>query len=937
MSSLYKHLTLGNLVAFGTGMAFTLMLLVSAYKSIMHEEEAALSVKFGVARGSLVEKISAAHEVLNSLKLQFNLSSVDADQFRILSEDALQLHSYIKSVKYYALVKDDDRADFESSLRQEGYSTFAITVDKNQQYLPAQRSTIYFPLVFQEPFNPVTVRAMGSDALANKDLQPYFEAAIDSSKPVQAVSDRSYLIIRAIYAGKEEASIKGVNERRKMVNGIVSIEIDAQTLLPADYLQDLISLTLQTEDIYSNQSTIKVLSYTTDLNSGNRIRLSAISGSRNIVMGGRNYELKINRALYWKSTYFPPLLGAVLGGSFLTVLLLFLARAISSKAVLLQHRNKEIQNIVEARTHELAFERDRAQVTLESIAEAVITTDKLGMIEYMNPVAEQLMGWSAQAVIGKPIFNSYKVIDEQTREELNSSVQLCLANGESMRRQESALLISHDGNSVAINESVAPIFDKDGQISGAVLIFHDVSVMRTLTRQIYHQATHDTLTGLPNRLLLKERIEIEISRARRDNKKVAVMFVDLDRFKLVNDSLGHAVGDELLQQVAARFSDCARDTDIVSRLGGDEFVVVMGDIFDINQAEMMADRLLKSLRQPFMHELHEFYVGASIGISLFPDSGETSEDLMTHADIAMYRVKEQGKNSYLIFNPATDSKGKPRFSMEAELRHAIERKQLILHYQPQIETMTGRIVGVEALVRWNHPAKGMVSPAEFIPLAEESGLIVEIGNWVMYEACRQNKSWQDMGLPRISMAVNLAHRQFFNANLISGVQRTLDETGLDAEFLDIELTEGILAENATQANARLTELKALGVHLSIDDFGTGYSSLAYLKNFPIDMVKIDRCFVKDIESDSKDAEICMAIIAMTHSLKLKVVAEGVETIAQHDFLRSKGCDIIQGFLFSKPLNALLAEDFLRQYQNSIGASGKMDTYINTNSNLNHTE
>ncbi len=421
--------------------------------------------------------------------------------------------------------------------------------------------------------------------------------------------------------------------------------------------------------------------------------------------------------------------------------------------------------------------------------------------------------------------------------------------------------------------------------------------------QLRFIATHDSLTDLPNRSLFNERLRHALHQSTRYSRGIAVMFIDMDRFKVVNDSLGHSAGDRLLQDSAKRLAECLRESDTVARLGGDEFVVMIENFTAPKDAIAVAQKVLASLARPFFVDGQEFLMSASIGISTFPDDGKDAETLLKNADIAMYRAKDQGRNNYQFYSAQMNKHTFERLAMESSLRRAVERNEFLLHYQPKLDLRTGAISGVEALVRWQHPDWGMVSPAQFIPLAEESGLIVQIGEWVLKAACEQNKRWRDQGIPPLRVAVNLSARQFAQKTLLGDIAKTIAESGLTPESLELEITESLVMTNPEHATETLHKLKAMGISLSIDDFGTGYSSLAYLKRFPIDCVKIDRSFIKDIPTEADDMAITKGVIALGHSLRLKVVAEGVETVEQRDFLRSNDCDEMQGYLFSKPLPA----------------------------------
>ena len=431
-------------------------------------------------------------------------------------------------------------------------------------------------------------------------------------------------------------------------------------------------------------------------------------------------------------------------------------------------------------------------------------------------------------------------------------------------------------------------------------------LMKAITERtqanLYRLAHHDALTGLPNRLLFIDRLGQAMAQANRNERLVAVMLLDLDRFKAINDTLGHTMGDLLLRNVAEFLVSCVREDDTVARLGGDEFTIMLPEIQHIQDAATVAQKILDAFTRPFFLDGHELFIGTSIGIALYPFNEDLSL-LLRNADIAMYEVKQQGGNNYQFYTAEMNTASLQRLSLEGALRRALERGEFVLHYQPQIDLTRGEIVGVEALVRWQHPERGLLGPMEFIPLAEENGLIVPIGEWVLRTACAQARAWQEAGLRPIRVAVNLSVRQFYQKNLVETVARILEQTGLDSRYLELEITESCLMQNTQTTVALLAELNRLGMRISIDDFGTGYSSLSYLKRFPVDTLKIDRSFVCDIGTDPDDDAIVKAIIALAQSLELRVVAEGVETPEQLHFLRTHGCNEIQGYLISRPLPA----------------------------------
>jgi diguanylate cyclase (GGDEF)-like protein len=436
--------------------------------------------------------------------------------------------------------------------------------------------------------------------------------------------------------------------------------------------------------------------------------------------------------------------------------------------------------------------------------------------------------------------------------------------------------------------------------------------LEAANRQLRHLATHDALTGLPNRVLLDDRLKQAIMHAQRDSHHFAVVMLDLDRFKVVNDSLGHRAGDDLLSQMAQRLQGAVRNVDTVARVGGDEFVLVLSPLSSRGDAQDVTQKAVDAIRATVAVAGVDLRVSASVGIAMFPDGGTTADSLLAHADAAMYCAKNRGRNQIQHFEPGMDSATRERVKLESDLHGALERGELTLHYQPKVETDSDCFHSAEALIRWNHPELGMIAPEDFIPLAEDCGLIVPIGEWVLLEACRQARAWQLAGLPQLRMAVNVTATQFRQGNLLDVIREALETAGLEPRHLELELTESAVMTNPEESTALLEKLSEMGVLVSVDDFGTGYSSMSYLRRFPIDKLKIDRMFVKDLMSCSDDASIVQAIISLAHSLRLKVVAEGVETAEQLRSLRAMGCDQYQGFHFSPPLPANEFADLLRR-------------------------
>ena len=589
---------------------------------------------------------------------------------------------------------------------------------------------------------------------------------------------------------------------------------------------------------------------------------------------------------------------------------------------------QSLRNIIQRKAVEEAFylEKTRAEIALNSIGDAVLCTGLAGNIDYLNIAAEKLTGWSREDAQGHPIGDVFKIINGVTRKPERNTVDLVLAHNKAMGLPSNTLLIRKDGSETAIEDSASPIHDWGGRLTGAVIVFHDVSIAQAMVIKMTHLAQHDFLTNLPNRVLLNDRIAQGIMLAKRQGTQLAVLFLDLDNFKHINDSLGHATGDKLLQSVSQRLSSCVRSSDTVSRQGGDEFVILLlTDGKQTEHAALTADKILAALGMPHTVAKHELHITTSIGISVYPADGQDADTLIKSADSAMYHAKEQGRNNYQFFNSDMNIRAVERQLIEAHLRHALEKQEFVLHYQPKVNLDSGLITGAEALLRWIHPLWGMELPERFVPIAEDCGLIVPIGRWVLREACTQAKRWLDAGLAPVSVAVNISALEFRHKDFFAGVRTILQETGLDACYLQLEITESVLMSDAESSSTILQGLKDMGVQLAVDDFGTGYSSLSYLKQFPIDVLKIDQSFVQDIGVANDEGIIVSAVIGMGNSLKYLVVAEGVENQLQLTFLKAQHCTEGQGYLFSRPLQAERFAELLANTEQDLTQAGALAT------------
>jgi len=541
------------------------------------------------------------------------------------------------------------------------------------------------------------------------------------------------------------------------------------------------------------------------------------------------------------------------------------------------------------------------RVTIGSIGDAVICIDSRGRIVLLNLVAEELTGWPLAEAIGQPMDKVLRIVDATTRKAILDIAGRAADAGRTEHLLVNCVLIRRDGREIFVEDSVAPIHNSEGETTGSVIVFRDVTEARALAEKLIHSAQHDALTGLPNRTLLNDRVRQAIFLARRQKGQAAVLFLDLDGFKHINDTLGHHMGDQLLQSVAKRLQDCVRTPDTVSRQGGDEFVVLLQELHHAGDAAVAANRMLNAIAEAHTIGEHQIYVTGSVGISLYPDDGLDVETLFKNADTAMYQAKRNGRQSYQFFKPGINAYAEQRYSIEQGLRRALDHNEFTLHYQPKIDLKSGTITGAEALLRWTHPTRGMVPPEQFIPIAEESGLILPIGAWVLHDACKQVRKWLDAGLPCGTMAVNVSSVQFRNEEFLGSLFTELNDSGLNPQSLELEMTESVLMKNPGLTAPILKTLRESGVQVSVDDFGTGYSSLSYLQQFPLDALKIDQSFVRRLGKAPDDTAIVSAIISMGRSLHLRVIAEGVETLEDLAFLKTRECDEGQGYYFSYPM------------------------------------
>jgi diguanylate cyclase (GGDEF)-like protein/PAS domain S-box-containing protein len=554
-----------------------------------------------------------------------------------------------------------------------------------------------------------------------------------------------------------------------------------------------------------------------------------------------------------------------------------------------------MQDITERHNAEQTMRKLSA--ALEQTADAVMITDSSGNIEYVNAAFTTLTGYTSLEACG----NTPRMLKSGQQPDIfYRRLWNAVLKGEVF----SDIIVNKrkDGSFYYESKTITPQKDRFGQITHFISTGKDITEQMLLQEQMQHLAHHDALTGLPNRILLMDRLEQAIARSRWRQRHVAVLFLDMDRFKVINDTLGHTAGDQLLTQMAERLQICVREGDTVARLGGDEFAIILNDIATIEDVAHRVQKILDAVKSPFSLEGRDLFVTTSIGISMHPEDGDNGQLLLKRADVAMYKAKISGKNNFQFYTDRDESKELEKFGLETDLRRALERHEFFLVYQPQVDAASKKINGMEALLRWRHPSGRIVPPLEFIPLLEETGMILAVGDWVLQAACAQAQALREEGLPPQTVAVNISLHQFRQPGFVQRVRDVLQQTGLAPEYLELEITEGVLIDNVKEAAQTLEELSAVGVSLSIDDFGTGYSSMHYLRRLPFDVLKIDKSFVQGLPYDKDDGAIVTAIITLAHSMELKLVAEGVETREQFEFVSDLGCHSIQGYFFSNPVS-----------------------------------
>ena len=835
---------------------------------------------------------------------------VELNNFLNSTHSIRQLHPDIQVITWDVLVKNEERSLFEKQMQAIHHLNYQITKRDDQGNMTRiENKQEYAAAAYVSPYKN-NEKALGYDPTSNPELSAFFYTARDTGKAtitsrvnlVQSGNDRIG-IINYLPAYKQGYLLDTIRQRQiAFIGNLASIYYLDDIIVDELKALPLVDTDLTILDITENDRPIQLYSTVTNASVDNDFTAYYVTHIAN-----RIWQIKITpTANYFKNNYS--------GNVWIVLFIGMLFTATMTVALMISTgRRARIEEVVSQRTASLLKAKEDLRllaITFES-NEAIMITDSNNLIMRVNQAFTKMTGYTQEEVLGKDpdILSSGKHSDSFYQNMRQALLENGSYESEIWNRRK-------NGQVYPERHLITSITDKSGKIINYVSVFSDITTQKAHEDRIQFLAFYDQLTSLPNRRLLLDRLQYNLSLSQRNKKHGVLMFLDLDDFKKINDSLGHEVGDELLQQAAARIKLPLRRADTVARLGGDEFVILVanqtleGDAL-IEFASNLAENIIEAFQQPFHIKGYEHHISTSIGITIFPPTEQTAVSILGQADTAMYKSKKMGKNTFCFYEQAMQAIAEAKLALEHDLRRAIEQQQFSLNYQPQVDN-SGKLLAVEALIRWHHPERSWVSPAEFIPLAEDSGLIIPIGQWVLVNACTQLQSWLQQGLQIQHISVNVSPKQFRQNDFIANIKSALNQSGLPAKNLMLEITEGIVLDNVEDTIQKMDTLKQIGIQFSIDDFGTGYSSLSYLKRLPIDELKIDQSFVRDIATDKDDAAIVATIIAMASHLNLTVVAEGVENFQQLDFLTANGCVLFQGYHFSRPLTAVDLRSFVQK-------------------------
>ena len=853
-----------------------------------------------------------AAEAMRAINLLLgSTAKVDEAQFARFAAPLAGAHPYIQALAFYRFVRADERDAYEAA-RRAHWPDFRIRERRGAGFEPAAVRPLYLPLdkIIPEPVEHIAHgydiwafgphRTLVERTLARKDW-----TASGLVPLIEPKGGHGIVIAMPLAGDGRGAGPDGAEGVTEVVIDVASLI--EQKLLSANLLRHRGVEVALAGQVDGKATMLEVARYGHAVPDepawwGKLLGAHLVERSQRFDVYGQSWELRA-RAREAAAVH--------LGSSVLLVLSLVCTLAVTAYVHASVTRRRRVERLVELSTADLRRTSETMRLYFRAIdasANGVILVDATRPgypIEYVNPAFMRMRGYGRDELNGRRLDELIAGLPEQAAvHELQNTMR--------EEREGHALLRLRrkDGSELYAEVYVAPVHGADGRTEHFVITEYDVTTAKRYEAELEHRARYDALTGLPNRALLGDRIERAVVFAGQHGRQGWVVALDLDHFKYVNDSLGHPAGDRVLQQAARRITAAVRPADTVARTGGDEFVLMLIERNGEDQVMATVDAVLRAVGQPFEDEGRRFHLSCSAGIAAFPTDGRDAETLVKHAEIAMYRAKEAGRDTARFYLPGMNERVGERLALVDAMRVALAGNQFELHYQPQILLATGRVIGMEALIRWRHPELGMMRPDRFIALAEDTGLIVPIGAWALRSACAQAAAWQRAGHGALRVAVNLSSRQFRETGLATLIADTLRATGLDAACLELELTESLVMDEVERAIATMGEIKAMGVQLAIDDFGTGYSSLAYLKRFPVDVLKIDQSFVRDIETDAGSAAMVGAIVSLAHDLGMRVIAEGVETAPQRDFLHARGCDEVQGYLISRPLPAAEFERML---------------------------
>jgi diguanylate cyclase (GGDEF)-like protein/PAS domain S-box-containing protein len=938
-SRVYFSVSTTALIALLIGLTLTTVAFVSMRRaeSEMHNQQfrTSANIRIATVRGGLVDAIEQLR-IVNQLFQVVGI--VSAEQFHDFSAPLLQRYPQLQALSFQRTVTHAERFAYEAARRRSD-SSFRITEMTGDQVRTAAIRPTYNVVDYIEPLAG-NEAAVGLDTAVTSDQTAARRRSRASGEPTAtgllSIAQHkgwhtAFLVIAPVYrtgmrldsVAQRDAAIIGETAAVFRVDNLIDTILDAGGVraepgmvmsIFASAVADPAQLAFREGHAGTlRQQSFPFLPYWLLVDRADPVAETfALAGSiwrMEVAQAEVSFLANYNASLF---VLLGGILSSLLAAAYVYSLVsrdIVAERMIGERTVVLRTANLRLSEDLaqHVRTESALRLHERAiQVSPNAILICAATGPDYA-IEYVNPAFERITGYCKADVLGRGLESMQgNGVDQQNLDEIRT----CLREV----REGHALLrnFRKDGTGYWSDLFIAPVRDEKGIVIQFVFAQYDVSSIMRFEAELAYQTRHDTLTGLANRMLFTERLTQATQANQGDGAKIWVLFVDLDRFKFVNDTLGHEAGDELLKVLAARLQSAAAGVDTVARVGGDEFLVLLNESPDDGTGMAALRSIMDAVVLPLQVQGYEFILTCSIGVAVHPTDGDTAETLIKHADIAMYRAKELGRNTFQFYTRQMSERSLDRLNLETDLRYALERDEFVLHYQPQVSLRDGRIVGMEALIRWNHPLLGLIPPVRFIGLAEDMGLIIPIGLWVARTACLQVRAWQRAGFGELRVAVNLSPRQFMQKGLVQSIATVLSETGLAARYLELELTESMVMTDVDNAIAILGELKNLGVPISIDDFGTGYSSLSYLRRFPLDVLKIDRSFTNDVTSDANNAAIVVSIIALAHNLQLKVIAEGVETAEQLAFLRQHGCDQIQGYYFSRPVAAPDFEQLLHQ-------------------------